>query len=182
MNQPSAPIRLLAIDPRTRYIGLAVFEGTRLLDWRVRRATTPQQRRGAARGQRIETILRPILQRYHPQILVLKRRSTSQRGQSRMASMLTKHFTAVGQQQGLRVLTYTPAQVRQFMARGQQVTRLELARILATEHYPFLAPRYEQELRTPWYRERYYLRMFFAIALGRCALSGLQQRPGGDET
>ncbi len=45
-------------------------------------------------------------------------------------------------------------------------TRLEVARILVAEHYPFLAPWYELERQTPWFQESYYLRMFGAVALG----------------
>jgi hypothetical protein len=126
---------------------------------------------------RIEAILRPVLRRYEPQILVLKHGSANQRSQSRMLPVITKHFQAVGQRQGLRVETYMPEQVRQCFARGRRVTRLELARILATDYFPFLAHWYEQELRTPWYREGYYLRMFGAVALGLVASRDVVRLP-----
>jgi hypothetical protein len=166
MNPSTSPMRILAIDPGTRYLGLAVFEGERLLDWRVKRATAPHQRRGVRLTERVEAILRPILERYEPQILVLKQGSASQRSQSRMLPMITKHFQTVGKRRGLRVQTYPPEQVRRLFARGRRVTRLEVARILVAEHYPFLAPWYELERRTPWFQESYHLRMFGAVALG----------------
>jgi hypothetical protein len=43
---------------------------------------------------------------------------------------------------------------------------LEVARIIATQHYPFLYPLYEREQRKAWFREKYYLRMFSAVAIG----------------
>jgi hypothetical protein len=176
MTHPTPSLRLLAIDPGTRYLGVAVFEGARLLDWRVR-VMAANCRHAPDLVQQVEASIRPLIQRYQPRVLVLKTCSASQRRQSRMVPVVAASLHRLGTQQGLLVSTYTPEQVSRSFSPDRRVTRLELARIIATEHYPFLARFYEHERKKAWYRERYYLRMFAAVALGLVASRDVARLP-----
>ena len=78
---PKKPPRILAVNPGSRYIGIAVFRGPELLDWGVKvvAGKTPSGKLGSVRA-----ILRDCVERYDPDVLVIKRlhRSRSSRRQA----------------------------------------------------------------------------------------------------
>jgi hypothetical protein len=171
------PIRILAIDPGTKgYLGVAIFEGERLLDWRLKLLESDMRQPSTIASGARWAIL-PAVKRYGPQILVTVRYATSRhdrRCQHKGARMLAKSLQIAGKQLGLRVYTYSHADVRRFFGQGRRMTRREISRIIATQQYPFLYPVYERELNKVWFRRKYYLQVFDAVALGTYGLHRLK--------
>ena len=84
---PKAEPRILAINPGSRYLGMAAFRGPELLDWRVKETS------GKGPRPKLETtriIVRRSIQRYDPDVLVIKRLhpSRSSQGLNRLAGII----------------------------------------------------------------------------------------------
>ena len=67
---PKEPPRILAVNPGSRYMGIAAFRGPELLDWGVKvvRGKTPQEKLAGVR-----IILLDLLLSYQPDVLAIKR-------------------------------------------------------------------------------------------------------------
>lgn len=169
MSTPTSPIRLLAIDPGTRYLGVAVFEDLRLLDWRTK-IIEAKGRNAQAAVSRVRQVIRQSLKRYHVTMVVVRPYCPCPRHTSKVVAATVKEIQRFGKQQGVRVSLCDPQRVRQFFCPGMRATKMAVAKIIATDRYPFLARIYEDTRATPWFREKYHLQMFSAIALGLYAL------------
>ncbi len=165
MSTPPSPIRLLAIDPGSRYLGIAVFEDLHLLDWRTR-IIEAKGRNVQVAMRRVRHIVRQSIKHYQITVLVVRPYCRCPRHTSKVVAAMVKELQKCGTQQGLRVVLCDPQRARQFLCEDARATRMEVARILATGRYPFLSRLYEETKATPWYREKYHLQMFSAITLG----------------
>src|SRR5262245_41070159 len=98
--QKEPPI-ILAVNPGSRYIGYSAFLGPEIIDWGVRviRSKTP---RGTFRAA--GAILVEAVDRYHPEILVIKRLHPSR--SSPNLNSLTNWVKQLSQRRKLRVHQY----------------------------------------------------------------------------
>ena len=165
MSTRASPIRLLAIDPGSRYLGVAVFEDLHLLAWRTK-IIEAKGRNAQAAVSRVRQIVRQSITHYHITMVVVRPYCLCPRHTSKVMAVMVKELQKFGKQQGLRVFLCDPQRVRKFLCQGGRATKMEVARIIATDRYPFLSPIYEETRAKPWYREKYHLQMFSAIALG----------------
>lgn len=175
MSKRASPIRLLAIDPGSRYLGVAVFENLHLLDWRTK-IIEEKGRNAQAAVSRVRQIVRQSIKHYQVQMVVVRPYCPCPRHTSKVMAAMVKELQRFGKQQGLRVSLCDPQRVRQFLCQGGRATKMDVARIIATDRYPFLSHIYEETRAKPWFREKYHLQMFSAIALGLYWLSKCQHK------
>jgi hypothetical protein len=154
---PKEPPRILAVNPGTRYIGFAAFQGPDLLDWgvRVNTAKTPRGRvRVAGR------IITDAIDRFHSDVLAVKRLHESRTSTSldRFADSIRK----LARLRKVRIRQYSIADLEHELCAGPRSNKRQLAAEVVGA-YPVLSRYFQQELAN---RHPYHVRMFEAVALG----------------
>lgn len=165
---PNDPLRILAIDPGTRYMGVAVLEGSELIHYGV----------SDFRGKRpAEALLRAtcgtlcrLIAEYRPSVLAYEQSFYVQSKNSAFLQAQEGEIKRVARMRGLKAVGYAPTTVRQLLCEDRWATKEEVADLLA-RRYPELL-RYRN--RGDWVSEKYWLHMFDAVAVGIvCAEAGL---------
>lgn len=154
---------LLAVDPGSRELGVAVLRGTELWYYAVK---------GIARGSleateaEAERVIRSLISEHRPFRFILLRRIVIHQPAERLAHV-TRRIRRTALDEGLALFERSPQVVRQFICGEERATKAETVKRLAA-HYPEL--RQYAEGRTPA-ETHYYERMFGAIGAGlMCAL------------
>jgi crossover junction endodeoxyribonuclease RuvC len=158
---PIDQTRILAIDPGTREIGVAVLSDTELLYYGVKTI----RRRGSATvilGQVQQIILRLIAD-YKPRYLAIEKMFLIHKSAS-LLNVTAEEIKLVARDQWLAVYEYAPTVVRKLICQTGKATKKQAAKIIAGQ-YPELARYLEQ--RSKW-ETLYYANMFDAIAVGLC--------------
>jgi Holliday junction resolvasome RuvABC endonuclease subunit len=150
--------RILAVDPGVQYLGVAVFEGEELLWFGVKTFSAPKSL--DEHRCRIQNFLSGLVETYHPSVFVIEQPFYAQALLSDALGKLTSALKTWARWKGLRVISYTPPEVKAFFCRDQR-TKQSLAEAMVA-YFPFLA-RYLSPL--PW-RRRYWFHVFDAVGLG----------------
>jgi len=150
-------LSILAINPGSRYLGMAVFYGADLKDWRMKNISGLDVSQRMKKGK---SIVLQYIDQYCPDILVMKRlhRSRSSPYLNRLATGIKQ----LARRKRVKVFQYSIGEMKAFYTGKKRSNRQELAEILASK-YPVLIPEFKKE------RENacpYYMRMFEAVALG----------------
>jgi len=156
---PTDQIKILAIDPGTREIGVALLSGRELLYYGVKTI----KKRGSA-GEilsQVRQILSRLIADYEPRNLAIEKTFLAHKSAA-LLNVAADEIKAVARAQGLEIKEYAPTLVRKIICQTGKATKKEAARIIAAQ-YPELARYLEQ--RTKW-ETLYYANMFDAIAVG----------------
>jgi Holliday junction resolvasome RuvABC endonuclease subunit len=163
------PERILAIDPGTRRIGVAVLEGKELLYYGVktiRRPKTPREilEEGAILIKNVTTI-------YQPHILAIEKMSLIQKSETLLV-VVAEEIKATAKKEGLSIYEYIPAMVRKRICQTGKATKQETAKQIALRY-----PELQRYLHYPskW-EEIYYANMFDAVAVGICCYLDLEKQ------
>jgi Holliday junction resolvasome RuvABC endonuclease subunit len=151
--------RTLAVDPGRSIIGVAVFEGAALHYYAVKTLQMPGTpevvRRTATR------IINSLIATYNPKHLAIEQPLVVQQRAELLAHVI-RAIKTTARRHDLAVSEYAPQAVRRFICLGRTPTKREVALRLAAR-YPQLG-RYIADPGN--WRERYYERMFGAVAVG----------------
>jgi len=149
--------KILAINPGSRYLGMAVFNGADLNDWRMKYISGIDVNQ---RMKKARSIVLKYISQYNPDILVVKRlhRSRSSPYLNRLASGIKQ----LARRKRAKVYQYSIGEVKAFFTGKKRSNRRELAEILVSR-YPVLIPEFNKEKENA---SPYYMRMFEAVALG----------------
>ena len=145
---------ILVINPGTKYIGLAVFQGADLAYWAVKAL---RGKWSVGKIRRTEKLLRDNIERHGVNMLIIKRLHAP-----RSSNHLRCLVTAIGniaKNEGLQVDRYELDDVKAYFG-VNGASKTELARLVSIQ-YNFLADSFERELRR---KHPYAIRMFEAIA------------------
>ncbi len=102
MSKHTSPIHLLAIDPGSRYLGVAVFEDLFLLNWRTQ-IIEDKGRSAQAAVSRVRQIVRQSIKEHHVTMVVVRPYCPCPRHTSKVVAAMVKEIQRFGKQQGLRV-------------------------------------------------------------------------------
>lgn len=153
------PTKILAIDPGTREIGVAVLEGEALVYYGVktiRNRKRPQQvLREAAR------IINRLIEDYKPSVLAIEKMFLIQKNAS-LLIVVADEIKATVQAAGLAIYEYAPTAVRKQICQTGKATKRAVAGIIAGRYLELA--RYLKG-KSKW-EELYYANMFDAIAVG----------------
>lgn len=151
--------RILAIDPGTRELGVAVLDGAELLYYAVKTVRD----RGTAQAilHQVATITSDLIAKYQPESLAIEKMFIVQKSAA-LLSVAAEEMKSVARSCRLDVYEYAPKAVRKFICQSGAATKGEVARVVAAR-YPELT-RYLQT-RNKW-DEKYYANIFDAIAVG----------------
>lgn len=173
--------KVLAIKPGSRYLGVAVLEGPELLYWKVKGIKQKRSQKKMTRARRLkraEEIVASLIDRHQPDVLAVEQPFFASSIKSSFLNDLTGRIEALRRKRKLKVRSYLPIQTRRFLCGNGRVTKMEVERIIATERYPWLFRYYQKDLWKHWWEEKYYYRMFDAVALALYCRHKLGGRTG----
>lgn len=155
--------KILAIDPGTRHMGVALLEGERLLYHGVKaipRKKTPHETLREGR----KTILR-LINDFKPRVLVVEKTFFANNRNAALLNVFVDEIGAIGKRKGLKLISYAPNTVKKFICGNGRATKKEVARVIVSL-YPELKVYLTQD--RAW-KEEYHQNMFDAVALGTMA-------------
>lgn len=151
--------RILAIDPGTKEVGIAVFENADLVYYAVKTVRD----RGTAQSilQQVAKITSDLIVKFGPESLAIEKMFIVQKSAA-LLSVAAEEMKSVARSCRLDVFEYSPKAVRKFICQNGAATKRDVAQVVAAR-YPELA----RHLRTrnKW-DEKYYANIFDAVAVG----------------
>jgi crossover junction endodeoxyribonuclease RuvC len=159
--------RILAIDPGTREMGIAlidrgelVYQGVRT----IRRGGSPHDI--LARGRKV---VLQVVRDFRPHVLAVEKTFFARNRNAALLNVLGDEICAVGRRQGLRVLAFGPSTIKKGICGNGHATKREVARAVVAR-YPELKVYLSQDRK---WKERYHANMFDAVALALVAVDAV---------
>lgn len=159
------PLKILGINPGTRYLGIALFEEGQLLDWGVRVAKEKWSRQ---KMERVIGTITKLIEQYRPDAMAIKKLHTSHT--SRSLSRLADEIACLAKIKRLKLYQYSIGEIESFFCPDERINKRKLAEIVSSA-YPVLCREMEKEKNL---RNSYHLRMFEAVALGSICFNQLE--------
>ncbi len=152
--------RILAIDPGTRHVGIAVFHGSRLIYHGVLAMLYRRQLAAVRRNTRV--LLQELLQDFRPKVLTIEENSIGgSRARSRLHAVVSE-TRRIGRREGVEVITKAASTVKKLVTGNGRASKEQVARAAARQYLELKA--YLRQT-TKW-RARYHGNMFDAVAIG----------------
>lgn len=161
------PLTILGINPGSRYLGIAVFRGPELRDWRVK---IIKGKRPKEKMEKIKEIVSSFIELYQADALAIKKLHPSRRSPN--LKRLVAKIKEMSKRKGLKVYQYSIGDLEVFFSLEERINKGKLAEII-TSKYPFLVHELEKEKS---HRNPYHIRMFEAVALASACFQQLDKR------
>lgn len=165
---------ILALDPGTKEIGVAILKGQQLDYFGVK--TFRQRQPPHLFLATVASYLTGLIAAHRPTVLAIEQTFSRQR-ESALLNVTAAEITYTARQHGLKVFTYDPAKVRQTICQVEKGTKRETAQIVARQ-YPELA-RYLKH-PTRW-EALYWGHVFDAVAVGLCYWQDINKEVIGND-
>jgi len=152
--------RILAIDPGTRFMGVALLEKGQLIYHAVKvikRGKSPHQKLLNAR----RVVLR-LIEDFKPDIVAVEEAFFAKSKNVLLLNVLVDEIKAIARRKRLKLVAYSPSTVKKFITGNGWASKYEVAQVVA-QQYPELKVYLTQD--RAW-KERFHQNMFDAVALG----------------
>lgn len=150
---------ILAVDPGTRELGVAVLRGKELLFCGVKTVTYRKNPQRVL--ETISNYIRNLLKKYRPTHLAIEKMFVTQKN-SALLVVSAEQIKATAKEANLPIYEYAPSTVRKRLCQTGRATKRETAAVLAVL-FPELKRYY---LRTAAWERDYYSNLFDAVAVG----------------
>ena len=160
--------KILAIDPGTRYMGIALLDGEKLIYHGVNVISSEKSPKEKLKEGR-EIILR-LIKDYKPNVLVVERSFFANNRTASLLHTFIKEIIVIGKRKGIKVVSYATSTVRNFICGNGRADKRTLSEVIVSK-YPELKVYLSQD---KIWKDRYHQNMFDAIALGLMALSAVK--------
>lgn len=122
-------IKIVAVDPGTKHLGFAAFEGTELVDYGVKTV-----RQGSERIilQHLEEIISRLIKEKKPDYFVLERNTFSQIKQNVRLTLAISRMKYVAKKNSVLVYEYDPKTIRKEICNDGNASKLRVAQTLVT--------------------------------------------------
>ena len=170
MSNRTKTMRILAIDPGTREMGIAVIERDRLLYSAVeifRKLPSPQDRL-----RQVRSAVARLVRDFRPSALAIEKTFIGRNRNAALLNVLVDEIVTLGKRKGLTVVALAPAAVKKVVAGDGWATKEEVAHAVAAR-FPKLRVYLPPD--RSWKRRR-QLNMFDAIAVGIACLAARSER------
>ena len=152
--------KVLAIDPGTRHLGIAFFEGKELIYHGVKvirkmasaHATLKEGRR----------IVERLIQDFKPTTLVVEKTFFSNNRNSALLNVFADEIKVIGKKKGLKVFAFAANSVRKGICGNGAASKDDVAKVVVS-YYPELKPYLTSNRK---WKEKFHRNMFDAVALG----------------
>lgn len=148
-----------------RYMGVAFLIGSELIRAEVENLRGSGMRPAAVIAKATR-VLDHWIERYAPDVIAIEQPFFAQSRQSPRLRRLMQAITTLARKKQLTVRLCTPTTVRRHLCPQGRPTRLAVARVIATDRFPWLRPYYEKEAQKSWWRKHYWTSLFDAVAVG----------------
>lgn len=153
-------LRILAVDPGIREMGIALLEDGKLVYHDVKTIKKGKSPHDTLKeGRRL--VLR-LINDYQPDTLAVEKTLFANNRNSAVLNVFAVVIMAIGRRKGLDVVCYAPSTVKKFITGNGRASKLEVARVVIAQ-YPELKVYLNQDRK---WKEAYHLNMFDAVALG----------------
>jgi Holliday junction resolvasome RuvABC endonuclease subunit len=152
--------KILAIDPGTKEMGVALLEGGRLIYHGVK--VIPNRASSQEIIKQGREIVKRLIKDFKPDILVVEKTTFANNPYSSLVDVFADEIRAIGRRKRLQVVSYAPNTVKKFICGNGRASKKELARCVIGR-YPELLVYLNQDRK---WKERYHLNMFDAVGLG----------------
>ena len=156
---PTKALTILAIDPGTRELGVAILEGAALRYYGVK--TIHARRTVQQLLRQVTGVIKHLIDEYRPDVLAIEKPIVIQKSAA-LAAVVADEIKLTARRERLSVHEYTPAAVRQFICGAGKATKSNTAKAIAGRFFELA--RYQKNRSHT--ELLYYAHMFDAIALG----------------
>lgn len=160
--------KILAIDPGTKEMGVALLDGEKIIYHGVK--VTPSEKSPNEKLKEGREIIFRLIRDYKPDVLVVERSFFANNKTASLLHVFINEIRAIGKKKGIKVLSYAPSTVRKRIAGNGRASKEELSVIIVSK-YPELKVYLSQD--RAW-KNQHHQNMFDAIALGLMALSAIK--------
>ena len=152
-------IRILAIDPGTRFMGVALLENGLPIHLGVKTIKPRMSPHETLKAGR-KIILR-LIKDYRPHILSVEKTFFANNRNSSLLNVLGDEIRAIGKRKKLRVICFAPSTIRKAICGNGRASKEDVARVLVYR-FPELKVYLTQDRK---WKERFHQNMFDALAL-----------------
>lgn len=152
--------RILAIDPGTRFMGVAFLDNGRLIYHGVKviaKGASPQRTL-----QRAKDAVVRLIDDLEPTIIAVERTFFSQNRNAALLNVLFDEIRALARRKRLAFVSYAPSTIKKFICGNGRAGKSEVAMVVVSK-FPELKVFLSQD--RAW-KERFHQNMFDAVALG----------------
>jgi crossover junction endodeoxyribonuclease RuvC len=168
--------RILAIDPGTRFMGIAFLDDGKLIYHTVKviaKGQSPQQTLQRAR----DAVVR-LIDDLEPNLVAVERTFFNQNRHTALLNVLFDEIRSVTQRKRLAFVSYAPSTIKKFICGNGRAGKKQVA-TTAVSKFPELKVYLTQD--RAW-KERFHQNMFDAVALGIMAMTRpLKLAPGSSK-
>lgn len=155
-------INILAVNPGTKYVGLAVFRDSDLVYWGIK---VLKGKWSKEKMKCVEKTVTNLIDHHDVTILVIKKVDPLK--SSKNLNSLVASIQSCARKKNIKIYPYTLEELKKFLALGKRINKMEIAG-LAAARYQFLIHQLERERS---HKHPYFVRMFEAIAAGVLAFN-----------
>ncbi len=164
------PPLILALDPGTKEMGIAVLEGDDLLDYRVktfRNERKPHELLGQAKS-----VMVSLLEEVHPDIVVIEKPFFAKTKRSALLTFLVQELRGRVKAGKVTLREYGPREVREILLGNPKATKRDVARFVVGR-FPELKQHFDPG---DFWKEKYWGHVFDAVGLGMVVLTSRGRR------
>ncbi len=157
--------KVLAIDPGTRHLGIAFFDGKDLIYHGVKTIRKMNSAHDTLKEGR--KIISRLIHDFKPTTLVVEKTFFSNNRNSALLNVFADEIKVIGKKKGLKVFAYAANTVRKSICGNGAASKDEVAKVVVS-YYPELRPYLTSDRK---WKEKFHRNMFDAVALGRHLIS-----------
>jgi Holliday junction resolvasome RuvABC endonuclease subunit len=149
-------LKIIGINPGTRYLGIAVFDGPELMDWRIK---VLEGKWSNEKIKKATEILTDIVNQYEPSALAIKKLYPSRMTENLLR--LVNKIKEYSKRNKLKLYQYSIKEIERLFIKDVKLNKRNLIEAMV-KLYPVLHHDLESERS---HRNAYYFRSFEAVAL-----------------
>jgi Holliday junction resolvasome RuvABC endonuclease subunit len=153
---PKRRLKIIGINPGTRYLGIAIFQGPELWDWRIK---VLKGKWSKEKMKKAIEVISDFIERYEPNILAIKKLHPARKS-SNLARLVAR-IKEFSRRKNLKVYQYSIKDVEEFFIREDKLNKKNLTEAIVSEN-PALFHELQKEKSN---KNFYYIRVFEAAAL-----------------
>lgn len=153
-------IKILAIDPGMRNIGVAILDGQKLLYYSVK--TIERKKNSAEVLKEAREIISQLIDDFKPQVMAIEKTHFAYKKKKSWINLLVKQIKALRRKRRLTVEEYSTNTIRKIICNNGRASKEDVAKVLVTK-YPELKIYLKQDKK---WKEKYWRNVFDAVAVG----------------
>ena len=161
------PPTILGINPGTRYMGIAVFQGNELRDWRIKGTKGKWNKKKLAKTL---GIIEEYISHHKPNSVALKKIHSSRT--SINLEQLIAGIEKLAEKNEIQVCLYSGKEIKAHFLGGSKGNKRKLSEAITKQH-PEL---FHELIREKSNKNLYYTKLFEAVALGLICHHKLQDK------